>query len=189
MLQNAFIAETSINSFVNKNELKKAIDCVFSTTLKPEHQSTTSSQATSSNVTKISPVYSTGNYEKDLETALANSLKDNNASLASTIGIFAAATKPQGTQKTIPKSFECPITQDVMEEPTIFIVDWQTYELSAIKDALKRDGISPISRKPIPEGKTIEELLIPNLALKHSIEEFKKENPELFDAQGLAIIF
>lgn len=62
----------------------------------------------------------------------------------------------------------CPITQEVMADPVIG-PDGYTYERSALKGWLERNGTSPMTRQPMAE-----EDLVPNRALAQLIAEFKE---------------
>uniref|UniRef100_A0A6B2LRJ2 U-box domain-containing protein n=1 Tax=Arcella intermedia TaxID=1963864 RepID=A0A6B2LRJ2_9EUKA len=72
---------------------------------------------------------------------------------------------------TIPPSFICPITQQIMEDPVI-AVDGHSYEREAIIQWIKQRPDSPISRVPL----SIEQLK-PNNELKAQIMAWKKDNP------------
>jgi uncharacterized protein YegL len=70
----------------------------------------------------------------------------------------------------IDKSFICPITLVIMEDPVIGS-DGYTYEKSAIVDWLKQNSISPMNRLPMSINS-----LHPNRVLKDQIIEFKQKN-------------
>lgn len=165
------------------------VNVVTTTTSAPAPQQQIATTSTSSKT--INPKYGTGDFEKDLEVAIANSLNDTNAaSLSARLGVFA--TTPQTTASTlkqvpIPKAFECPITQDVMVKPVMLITDGRSYEELAIKDWLMKHNTSPYNRAPIPAGMTVDQVLVFNRTLADSIDEFKQEHPELFSANGMAI--
>ena len=67
---------------------------------------------------------------------------------------------------TAPKAFLCPLTLSIMMEP---VLDGQgnSFEKKAILKWLKKNTISPISRRPLHEG-----MLIPNHALREVIHEY-----------------
>jgi len=65
--------------------------------------------------------------------------------------------------------FICPITQEVMRDPVI-AEDGHTYEKDAIENWLEKSLTSPMTRQPISPAK-----LIPNLALKQLIDQWKDE--------------
>jgi len=70
----------------------------------------------------------------------------------------------------IPKEFICPITLEIMREP-IDMPDGVTYEKDAIKYALEKIHISPITKKEmnLSDG-------VINETLKNSIENFINEH-------------
>ena len=68
---------------------------------------------------------------------------------------------------SIPNSFLCPISQQIMEDPYID-TDGNSYERSAIMEWLGTRQISPITRRPLYPGN-----LVPNRGLKTLIEEFR----------------
>lgn len=67
-----------------------------------------------------------------------------------------------------PNSFCCPITGDLIKEP-VMDTEGNTYEKSAIISWLQKNQTSPVTGKSLDMNS-----LIPNLALKKSIEEYKK---------------
>lgn len=69
-----------------------------------------------------------------------------------------------------PQEFMCPITQDLMLSPVI-CRDGITYEESAIRQWLQFHNTSPVTREHLSELD-----LIPNRALKYTIEEYLKKN-------------
>ena len=73
------------------------------------------------------------------------------------------------SEKKIPSEFLCPITLTIMKDPVI-MPDGQTYERTAIADALKHSPISPLTRKPMK----IEDA-IPNYSLKSLITSFNNQ--------------
>ena len=60
--------------------------------------------------------------------------------------------------------FNCPITLDIMHDP-VKAPDGHTYERHAIEEAIRRQGISPLTRQPM----TIDQL-IPDYTLKSQID-------------------
>ena len=66
----------------------------------------------------------------------------------------------------IPTSFICPITSDVMSDPVID-PEGNSYERAAIEDWLTRSTTSPVTRTTLTADD-----LIPNRALRESIEEY-----------------
>jgi hypothetical protein len=71
-------------------------------------------------------------------------------------------------------NFICPITLAVMKDPVI-CSDAHTYERSAIEKWLNINNHSPITREIITNN-----ILIPNIALRNIIQEFKKDNTIYF---------
>merc|ERR1712093_137317 len=65
-----------------------------------------------------------------------------------------------------PDAFLCPISLDMMTDPVI-MSDGYSYEKAVAVDWLSRKVMSPMTGKPL--GNT---MLIPNVALRHSIEDF-----------------
>lgn len=65
--------------------------------------------------------------------------------------------------------FICPITQEIMRNPVI-AEDGHTYEKDAIENWLEKSPTSPMTRQQISSEK-----LIPNLALKQLIDQWKDE--------------
>ena len=70
------------------------------------------------------------------------------------------------SEKKIPSEFLCPITLTIMKDPVI-MPDGQTYERSAIPNALKHSPFSPLTRKRMKIKDTI-----PNYSLKSLISSF-----------------
>jgi len=69
--------------------------------------------------------------------------------------------------KAIPDNFICSISFDLMDEPVI-LCDGHSYERSFIEDWLKRSDKSPKTNL-----KLANKIMIPNLALKLAIEDYK----------------
>ena len=67
-----------------------------------------------------------------------------------------------------PESFCCPITHDLMEDP-VQCSDGRTYDRSAITRWLQNHDTSPMTNLPLETR-----ALIPNLALKDAIEDWKR---------------
>ena len=70
------------------------------------------------------------------------------------------------------KSFVCPITNAIMEDPVI-TPQGISYEKSAIEDWLKKHNKCPLTNKPLYKKD-----LIRNIALKNSIQEYIKRKKE-----------
>ena len=79
---------------------------------------------------------------------------------------------PTLDENSIPESFICPITQNIMSDPVVTPYGI-SYEKSAIEDWLNKNNNDPIAQKPLKK-----EDLVRNYALKGIIEDFikKKEN-------------
>ena len=75
-----------------------------------------------------------------------------------------------GSEKIPPNSFCCPITQELMQEPVILVETSQTYERTAILEWLKEHNTCPQTNQKVHSIQ-----LIPNYALKKSIEEWKEK--------------
>jgi Mg-chelatase subunit ChlD len=71
---------------------------------------------------------------------------------------------------SIPAEFLCPISMDFMTEP-VMGSDGHTYELSAIREWLTKNSVSPLTRKPM----TLDDVH-PNFALRTAIERWKLSN-------------
>ena len=67
-----------------------------------------------------------------------------------------------------PSSFLCPITHAIMKDPVI-CSDGQSYEKEAIKTWLRNHDTSPLTNVRLAN----KDLIIPNLALRNSIQEWK----------------
>lgn len=149
-------------------------------------------QAPIQNVTNNNSGYVTGSYETDLLQAMQASIQQNAATQVTNTNnnpvrsalvqnsLFATATTQQPETVTIPKSFECPLTLDVMTDPVLCILDGKTYERTAITKWLLDHRSSPMSRQPMRHEQTIEEVLIENRSLLDAIDEFKQNHPQLF---------
>eukprot|EP00184_Porphyridium_aerugineum_P006135 CAMPEP_0184699730 /NCGR_PEP_ID=MMETSP0313-20130426/5885_1 /TAXON_ID=2792 /ORGANISM="Porphyridium aerugineum, Strain SAG 1380-2" /LENGTH=871 /DNA_ID=CAMNT_0027158855 /DNA_START=81 /DNA_END=2696 /DNA_ORIENTATION=+ len=72
----------------------------------------------------------------------------------------------------IPITYVCPISQLIMDDPFID-PDGNSYEKEAIMNWLDVKRISPITRNPLEPNQ-----LVPNRALKETIEQFKLDHPE-----------
>lgn len=79
----------------------------------------------------------------------------------------------------IPQYFICPITHSIMKNPTVDN-EGNSYEETAIKEWLRHNNTSPITRNFLEEGH-----LKPNRSLKDAIEEFNKR---VSDVGGVADI-
>lgn len=79
---------------------------------------------------------------------------------------------------SVPESFLCPISQQVMVDPYID-TDGNSYERSAIMEWLATRQVSPITRRPLKPGD-----LVPNRVLKTLIEEYKNSSGTFNTARG-----
>ncbi len=80
--------------------------------------------------------------------------------------------EPETNDEIEYESFFCPITQEIMKEPVITITKGISYEKSAILNWLKKNPTCPKTRTPLSPDQ-----LIPNYALKSTIEDYlKKQN-------------
>jgi hypothetical protein len=70
-----------------------------------------------------------------------------------------------------PSDWLCPITLQLMRDPVI-CADGYTYERTAISTWLSSNAISPMTRQALPAA-----ALTPNLALRHTIEDYLAANP------------
>jgi hypothetical protein len=79
-------------------------------------------------------------------------------------------------------SFYCPINLTIMQDPVILTLDGRTYERQAICKWLNEKGNSPFDRNTkLRLEQTLEDVLVPNRALKEMIEELKEHCPQFFD--------
>lgn len=92
-----------------------------------------------------------------------------------------AATPSEKRGVVIPEAFLCVITQDVMQNPSICLLDGKTYETAAITEWLTKHGTSPFNRAKMESGRSVESYLVPNRNLLDLIDEFFEEHPELAD--------
>ena len=72
---------------------------------------------------------------------------------------------PGDSNSTIPRSFFCPLTMEVMVDPVID-AEGNTYERKALMLWLSHYGVSPVSRQPLNSN-----LVVPNFALRDTIHE------------------
>jgi len=78
---------------------------------------------------------------------------------------------------SLPENFICPITQDIMTDPVI-CSDGITYEKNAIVRWLESNNTSPVTRKYISNT------LIPNIALRNTIQDYIKDNQKKINYQN-----
>lgn len=102
-------------------------------------------------------------------------------------GIFSlksTAAEPFPKVK-IPNAFLCPISLEIMNDPVILSLDNRSYERAEITSALTMKRESPITRTEMKPDQDIEMVLAPNRTLKEAIEEFRQDNPELFESDSV----
>jgi len=124
-------------------------------------------------------------FERDTQKAMAISQTDvlkQQGVFAQSVAVSTNAASSTATMThtmtEIPEAYICPITQSVMEDPYI-ICDGSSYEKAAIMEWLDKHHTSPLTRLPV-ESKAV----FPNRALKDAIDDFRKNNPQLFLAQN-----
>jgi hypothetical protein len=83
----------------------------------------------------------------------------------------------------MPEGFLCPISLDVMQDPVLLILDGRSYERSNIIEWLTKHRNSPHNRAELG-NQSIESVLVPNRALKESIEEFLQQHPKEASARA-----
>lgn len=76
-------------------------------------------------------------------------------------------------------AFYCPITLQPMKDPVI-CYDGFTYEREAITKHFELHKKSPMTREPL-NGRTLDEALKPNRALKDAITEYASKNPSFME--------
>jgi hypothetical protein len=81
----------------------------------------------------------------------------------------------------IPHSFLCPITCDVMDRPVV-ATDGHSYELEAITRWLESHMASPLTNAPLHNT-----MLIPNVALRSAIDEWRAVQPMAIDPERLSL--
>ena len=75
-------------------------------------------------------------------------------------------------KKMAPDAFVCPITRAVMERPVV-CADGHSYEEDAIRRWLARSARSPMTNAPLQST-----ALVPNIALRHAIAEWRTGSEE-----------
>ena len=81
----------------------------------------------------------------------------------------------------MPYAFVCPITCDVMERPVV-AADGHSYELEAITRWLESRNTSPLSNARLHNT-----ALVPNVALRNAIEEWRAVLPMAIDPERLSL--
>ena len=79
------------------------------------------------------------------------------------------------------QGFLCPITCEVMDHPAI-TADGHTYERAAIQEWLLSNNKSPLTNAPLSDTR-----LVPNIALRHAIEEWRAQQPMAIDPDRLRL--
>jgi len=82
----------------------------------------------------------------------------------------------------IPHAFLCPITCDVMDRPVV-AADGHSYEHESISRWLESKTTSPLTNALLDNT-----TLIPNVALRHAIEEWRATQPMAIDPDRLSIV-
>ena len=80
-----------------------------------------------------------------------------------------------------PSSFVCSITCDLMERPVV-ASDGHSYEGSAMQQWLDSNSTSPMTNAQLPNR-----TLVPNIALRHAIEEWRDAQPLAIDPDRLRL--
>ncbi len=75
------------------------------------------------------------------------------------------------------EDFICPITQTIIQDPVVCILDGHAYERSAIEEWFKHNPRSPLNRKEIPPGKSVEDVLITHFNYASLLEKYHREHP------------
>jgi hypothetical protein len=89
----------------------------------------------------------------------------------SSSGATGAAARKRGRSSDVPRGFVCPITLAVMTNPVI-AADGHSYEQRALEEWFKSHNTSPITNLPLAH-----KLLVPNHALKSSIDDYLEGTP------------
>lgn len=74
-------------------------------------------------------------------------------------------------EKNVPQNFFCPISLEIMKDPVIVVETGQTYERSEIIDWWSK---RPVQVDPMTNLQLKNPKLVPNIALRNTIEEFMK---------------
>ncbi|CAF1010185.1 unnamed protein product [Rotaria sp. Silwood1] len=75
---------------------------------------------------------------------------------------------------SIPVSFICPITQDIMQNPVLLVEDGHSYEQSALERWFKTHNTSPLTNKQLKS-----QTFVINYNLKSIIEDFCRQQSEV----------
>ena len=89
------------------------------------------------------------------------------------------------TQK-IPDDFICPLGGNIMKKPVLCLLDKPatTCDEANIRNWLEKDGRSPFTRNPLGL-RSIDEILVRNVAVENMIAEARLNNPSLFDDEAV----
>jgi hypothetical protein len=96
------------------------------------------------------------------------SFADLHGSLRPMLQAELERSRAQRTCAVIPPSFCCPVTDEVMIDPVI-CSDGHTYERAAIEQWLQRSNRSPMTNLELANR-----TLIPNVALRNTIQGFSR---------------
>lgn len=114
---------------------------------------------------------------KEKSSSSQNDRASHNMSISSTaVGggshsnptIRRAESDDGSTLKTVPKSYYCPLSKDIMADPVI-CDDGYSYERANIEEYMKTKMTSPMTGERLHST-----VLIPNKQLQKTIEDFKK---------------
>ena len=99
---------------------------------------------------------------------------DGASSSSAAAATAAAATAAAAVSAlAVPRSFACPITQEVMTDPVV-TVDGHSFERAAIEEWFRRRVSNPLTGLPLDSA-----TLTPNHTLRGSIVELMNRRPEL----------
>jgi len=76
-----------------------------------------------------------------------------------------------GEKQVVPETFFCPISHSIMKDPVIVHGSGQTYERSQIEEWFEDHSVDPLTNV-----KLFNKSLIPNIALRNTIDDFKMRN-------------
>jgi len=74
-------------------------------------------------------------------------------------------------KEVVPETFFCPIGHSIMKDPVIVHGSGQTYERGEIEEWLEEHSVDPLTNVRLANKS-----LIPNIALRNTIEDFKMRN-------------
>jgi len=76
-----------------------------------------------------------------------------------------------GERRVVPETFFCPISHSLMKDPVIVAETGQTYERNQIEQWLNDHSVDPLTNLELKN-----KLLIPNIALRNTIQDFNKKH-------------